>query len=228
VLYSGTCGDGEIINGTCYRVCDWVIPPDADVCGGYACDSSRTCLTTRDGLVVAGRCQDCACVAALPPTRTATPTPSGGTPPAGTPRRTVPPSLQRAIDLTCGGHASERQFEAEDGRFSGECSGFEYAFRAAMRQFDTPEAATQALDHFRDRGVAVPFRGGVALTWTDNYENERAVYYVWARGCWLVQVSDEKNLSSGHALSPLRLAEPIYVFATADGLFDQCLHGEEP
>ena len=37
-----------------------------------------------------------------------------------------------------------------------------------MRQFGTPDAATQALDGFRDRGVAVPFRGGVAITWTAN------------------------------------------------------------
>lgn len=220
VQYIGTCGDGEIINGTCYRTCNWEVPPD--LCGGAACASGHTCLTTWNGLVVAGRCTDCDCVPAIPPTRTATPTPGTGTPPATPPAHTVPSSLERAIDLTCYGH-SEREFEADDARFSGTCSGGEYGFSAEMRQFGSPAAALQALDTYRGRGVAVPFRGGDAITWTESYEEQRTVYYVWASGCWLVEIADEMDTGSGHPISPLRLAEPLYVFATTDGLFDQCL-----
>ncbi len=225
VRYTGTCGDGQIIDGTCYRGCDWNIPPE--VCGGDACESGDLCLTMWHGLVVDGRCQDCSCVFDPgTPTRTSTPTPTGQTPISPTP--TVPPALERAITFVCGGSEYERTFGVGETGFFATCYGFEHGFVATMREFAAFASASRALDELRDRGIAVPFRGGEAVTWSEQYGPERSVYYAWAEGCWLVQVRAEKNLGSPRSVSPLGLAEAIDAFAAEEGLFETCLETPTP
>ena len=225
VTYTGTCGDGQIIGDTCYRSCDWAIPPD--VCGGDACNSGSSCLTMWHGLVVGGSCHQCTCIFNPgTPTSTSTPTPTGQIP--ITPTRTVPPALEHAISFICGGREYERTFAADGDQFSGACYGFEHFYRASMRQFGTPADALQALDADRPRGTAVPFRGGEAVSWSELDNPERYDNYVWARGCWFVHVLAAKNLGSPRSVGPLGLAEAIYAFGTEDGLFDMCLPPPTP
>lgn len=219
VTYTGSCGDGQIIDGKCFRSCDWEIPPD--VCGGDACNSGSSCLTIWHGLVVGGSCHLCTCIFNPgTPTSTGTPTLTGQVPTSPTP--TVPPALERAISFICGGREYERTFAADGTRFSGSCHGFEHFYGASMQQFSVPADASQALDEVRERGTAVPFRGSEAISWSELQSPERYDYYVWAHGCWYVWVLAAKNLGSPRSVGPLGLAEAIYAFASEDGLFEMC------
>jgi hypothetical protein len=135
----------------------------------------------------------------------------------------VPPALERAISFVCGGSEYEQTFDAGETAYSGSCYGFEHGYAASMQQFSTPGDASYALDEVRERGTAVPFRGGEAIAWSELYGPERYDYYVWAHGCWLVRVYSAKNLGSPRFVGPLTLAQAIYAFGTEDDLFETCL-----